>query len=1247
MLFSKSKTKLLSVPEDKEGTALLPDALETVPVGVFSHSTQLTSLSIGDSCATYTSECGVLYTKDKKTLIAAPAGISASVVIPDTTKTIGPFAFAGTMLDAVVVLGAVTTVDTTAFNDKTKQEATVALSATESFDTARSVWEQVGFTKFKMPARPGDSTKPDAGMTQQTGLTYTLLPDYTLSVIWVGTATPDKDLTIPASAMLNGVAYRVSTIEAHAFEGMPIESLTVPSSVTTIGDFAFVGCTSLTTINLSEGVTSLGDSAFERTSLERVVLPHSMTSIGSRAFADIETLSRIVALTDINFVADDVILGCRGVSILTPENNQATYPWNPGLLSSENHIEAYGITSDQANLDLAKGESAGLFDPTAIKLPKDCTISYSYPASKIAVDFSGVVSAKQVGETDVVASIVLDDLVLAQGTRTVTVSDASTPKVPQTPTLPGVAPLSRISLSLSDGGISLLAVNDTFVTTDGYYKCTILEDGTTDATRRVSIAAANRSISIENPVLPSSVDFASKAYRVTSIMTRGFDSCKSLTGSVTIPESIKLINSGPFVYCSNLTSINVVSSNTAYTSQDGVLYTKDMTQLVQCPSGRTGTFAIPESVTNLGAFSFMGCGKTTLSSIPDSVTAIGQGVFEACYVLAGERGTISISRYVETMGNGVFAYCGDITAINVAADNPFYLSQDGVVFSKDMKTLREYPGGRTGHFTIPDSVTLIDDALRGRNEITSIIVPSSVKSGVSFTRCNSLNTVVLLDGQTSLPKAGFTGCRSLGDVFLGYSIASFWGDSFSDFNPANTQVHLAPGLSDAVWKNAGFKVSQSPFVVFDPTGGSPMPQPQDVVSGQPTTKPETDPTKEGYVFTGWYTAPTGGTAWSFSTPVTEDITTLYAQWATARTVTFDGNGGEPATSTKVVADGTALGASGKPTDPARTGYTFSGWFDAATGGSAYNFNSSVTSDFTLYAHWKPNTYTVTYSANGASGTAPADTPATYDTDFVLPDQGTLAKTGHTFVGWNTEPNGSGTTYVAGSTQKNLTSTLGGTVTLYAKWTPIIYTVTYNSTGGSTVLDTPAAYDTYLSAPESPTRQGYAFAGWYREKDLVIPWDFEVNKVTCDMTLFAKWTAIVDVDAPIDPKIEIDAQGNVITSAASTRSFVSRSPQTVAITGVSCTTTASTSLVFPNSAQWPGIKISIIEPSKPYDGAEVKLGKTTTAEFMIPKAPENSTSELSLAFGLILPSPVSISYIDQPNGVDIATLSYTFALLGGE
>lgn len=1246
MLFSKSKTKLLSVPEDKEGTALLPDALETVPVGVFSHSTQLTSLSIGDSCATYTSECGVLYTKDKKTLIAAPAGISASVVIPDTTKTIGPFAFAGTTLDAVVVLGAVTTVDTTAFNDKTKQEATVALSATESFDTARSVWEQVGFTKFKMPARPGDSTKPDADMTQQTGLTYTLLPDYTLSVIWVGTATPDKDLTIPASAMLNGVAYRVSTIEAHAFEGVPIESLTVLSSVTTIGDFAFVGCTSLTTINLSEGVTSLGDSAFERTSLERVVLPRSMTSIGSRAFADIETLSRIVALTDINFVADDVILGCRGVSILTPENNQATYPWNPGLLSFENHIEAYGITPDQANLDLAKGESAGLFDPTAIKLPKDCTISYSYPASKIAVDFSGVVSAKQVGETDVVASIVLDDLVLAQGTRTVTVSDASTPKVPQTPTLPGVAPLSRMSLSVSDGGISLLAVNDTFVTTDGYYKCTILEDGTTDATRRVSIAAANRSISIQDPVLPESVTDQSKTYKVTEIAEYGFDGCGSLTGVVTIPGSIISIKNGPFMSCKSLTAINVLPTNTAYMAQDGVLYNKDMTELIQYPVGKSSDFVIPDTVKKVKTNSFRGATKLSSITLSECTTTIEMNAFMGC---SGLKGALGIPKSLTSFVGSSIAGT-EISAINVDSENPVYSSVDGIMYSKNMETLHRVPAGFAGAFKVPDFVkTIYEGAFYGCGNLTFFIVPETVTLIGAWVApaCSKLETVVLLNGSAIITSSMFLNNFKLKDIYIGYNVTSIASDAFKGLTPANIQVHLAPGVSDTVWKNAGFKVSQSPFVVFDPTGGSPMPQPQDVVSGQPTTKPETDPTKEGYVFTGWYTAPTGGTAWSFSTPVTEDITTLYAQWATARTVTFDGNGGEPATSTKVVADGTALGASGKPTDPARTGYTFSGWFDAATGGSAYNFNSSVTSDFTLYAHWKPNTYTVTYSANGASGTAPADTPATYETDFVLPDQGTLAKTGHTFVGWNTEPNGSGTTYVAGSTQKNLTSTLGGAVTLYAKWTPIIYTVTYNSTGGSTVPDTPAAYDTYLSAPESPTRQGYAFAGWYREKDLVIPWDFEVNKVTCDMTLFAKWTAIVDVDAPIDPKIEIDAQGNVITSAASTRSFVSRSPQTVAITGVSCTTTASTSLVFPNSAQWPGIKISIIEPSKPYDGAEVKLGKTTTAEFMIPKAPENSTSELSLAFGLILPSPVSISYIDQPNGVDIATLSYTFALLGGE
>ena len=153
------------------------------------------------------------------------------------------------------------------------------------------------------------------------------------------------------------------------------------------------------------------------------------------------------------------------------------------------------------------------------------------------------------------------------------------------------------------------------------------------------------------------------------------DSFRKLT-SVAIPNSVKNIEEDAFFCYTSLIAINVDMANTAYSSQDGVLYNKGKTVLIQYPIGKTNsTFAIPSSVTSIGNWAFYGSSLTSVT-IPDSVTGIGQGAF---------------------------SYCIGLIAINVDAANTAYSSQDGVVYNKDKTTLYMYPLGKPGSlFTIPD-----------------------------------------------------------------------------------------------------------------------------------------------------------------------------------------------------------------------------------------------------------------------------------------------------------------------------------------------------------------------------------------------------------------------------------------------------------------------------------------------------------------------------------------------------------------
>ena len=152
-------------------------------------------------------------------------------------------------------------------------------------------------------------------------------------------------------------------------------------------------------------------------------------------------------------------------------------------------------------------------------------------------------------------------------------------------------------------------------------------------------------------------------------------------------------------------------------------------------------------------------------------------------------------------------------------------------------------------------------------------------------------------------------------------------------------------------------------------------------------------------------------------------------WSTY-TVSYNANGGSGAPSSQTKTHGTALTLS--KTKPTRTGYNFSKWNTKSDGsGTSYASGGSYTSNanVTLYAVWSPYTHTVSYNANGGSG-APASQTKTYGGTIQISSTKPI-RTGYTFVNWNTESDGSGTSYASNQTYGYDQN--GGTVTLYAIW----------------------------------------------------------------------------------------------------------------------------------------------------------------------------------------------------------------------
>ena len=250
---------------------------------------------------------------------------------------------------------------------------------------------------------------------------------------------------------------------------------------------------------------------------------------------------------------------------------------------------------------------------------------------------------------------------------------------------------------------------------------------------------------------------------VTSIGNWAFMNCKSLK-SVTIPDSVVYIENQAFAYsgltsvtipagasevaenafggCKSLTAIQVASGNPNYSSQNGVMFNKDKTELIQYP-----------------------CGKTATSyTVPSGVNAIGSSAFEYNVSLK----TINIGAGVSVIDGWAFYGCESLTAIQVDADNPNFSSKSGVLFNKDATTLIKCPCAISGAYAVPSGVDFIDEwAFAECINITTVTLPSSVMyiNYGAFQGCKGLKSITIGTGVTYISDDAFYDCNALTDVF--------------------------------------------------------------------------------------------------------------------------------------------------------------------------------------------------------------------------------------------------------------------------------------------------------------------------------------------------------------------------------------------------------------------------------------------------------------------------------------------------
>lgn len=215
--------------------------------------------------------------------------------------------------------------------------------------------------------------------------------------------------------------------------------------------------------------------------------------------------------------------------------------------------------------------------------------------------------------------------------------------------------------------------------------------------------------------------------------------------------------------------------------------------------------------------------------------------------------------------------------------------------------------------------------------------------------------------------------------------------------------------------------------------------------------------------------------------------TVYTHPVNVAGITFDTQGGSSVPAQAVAIGGTAS----VPETPTRDGYVFSKWTTDMAGEHEYDFATTVSAPITLYAQWT-EAKTVTFDVQGGSEIAAQQV----QTGKLAVRPENPERVGYAFAGWYTSADTSGSEY-------DFTAAVNDDVTLYAKWTPNMYAVTFDSQGGSAVDAQQVAYGGYATQPATPTRDGYTFVGWTTDAAGTTPYGFGMP-VTGGITLYAKW-----------------------------------------------------------------------------------------------------------------------------------------------
>ena len=567
--------------------------------------------------------------------------------------------------------------------------------------------------------------------TQITGLSDKYFEDNPSVLIVPGKTESGQNLTIASgsssSPTFNGLVSPtvilqegLTSVPQYAFSGCSsLSSITIPDSVTSIGSYAFDGCSSLSSINIPDGVTSIGQGTFDGcSSLSSITIPESVTIIEEETFKDCSSLSSIILPEGVTSIGHFAFLSCRSLSSINIPST-VTSIGNSAFNGCYALVEVYNYSTHiTVNKGVTNNGYLGQYalyvynandgtEPEPTKISVDGNVQYYTDGTdRIAIGTYGNRNA-------------INEITFKDGTTKINKYAFYECYALTSVTLPssvksigewgfnGCSALAEVynysSLNITAGSTSngYVGYYAKVVHTSNEETKIIKEDGMqyypNDDETYIALSPIDR----------SSIKEVNIKAGTTEINQFAFSYCSSLS-SISLPNSVKSIGSYAFSYCSSLSSISLPNSVKSIGSYafDG------------CSS--LSSINIPEGVTSIGSYAFQNCSSLSSISLPESVTSIGSSAFRACSSLS----SINIPEGVTSIGNQAFFGCSSLTSIDMTN-----------VVDWNNLTLRSSSFNTNASTSAPTVITISSNADIPTviSKLTSSVIGSSMTNKIKFT----------------------------------------------------------------------------------------------------------------------------------------------------------------------------------------------------------------------------------------------------------------------------------------------------------------------------------------------------------------------------------------------------------------------------------------------------------------------------------------------------------------------------------